>query len=210
MMNLLFSKPVYRVENLLENKLDDLEQSARKVITEVLESGKTLDNVNFQIRYNSNLGSIESTYSIVDDLNTHPEFQELTDLILHHVKQFMTEVGFKPEVIDQIHFKKCWANLSQEGDFNFPHNHNNCIVSGLFYIKAPVNSRIYFFDDLNKTRDGHLVIQAPSNDVNREFGPEWFFNCTPGTIMIWKSDLVHANKTQPPGDKVAIIFNLGV
>jgi hypothetical protein len=95
-----------------------------------------------------------------------------------------------------------WCNLSYGGDYIFPHNHGSCLIAGVFYVKAPAGYQITFFDDPKNTRQK----QQTYNYLTWE---EYYYECLPGTMLLFRNDQLHGNKSQPDGEKIAISFNIG-
>jgi len=98
-----------------------------------------------------------------------------------------------------------WFNISDKNDFIFPHHHGFCLVSGVYYVKAPKDSTITFYNN-TYFFPNHIEIHTNnmynSQDVN--------FNCVAGNLFLFKGDTLHGNKLQPEGEKIAISFNLGL
>jgi uncharacterized protein (TIGR02466 family) len=56
----------------------------------------------------------------------------LTDLTL-----FVNEVCSKHTGITNLELGNFWININGKGDFNMPHDHQNSILSGVYYISVP-------------------------------------------------------------------------
>jgi hypothetical protein len=136
-------------------------------------------------------------------LHTNSVFESLADVTMQYAKQFMKEMSYDQSIIDRAIFHKMWANRSYKNDFIFPHNHGICLISGAFYIKAPPGAQITFYDNMNTIR--HM--QYEYNYLTYE---EYFYDCIPGTMLLFRNEQLHGNKAQPDGEKIAISFNIGL
>jgi uncharacterized protein (TIGR02466 family) len=56
----------------------------------------------------------------------------LTDLTL-----FVNEVCSKHTGITNLELGNFWININGKGDFNMPHDHQNSILSGVYYVSVP-------------------------------------------------------------------------
>ena len=189
-IDLLFPKPVYRVHDILLNRLEEFDTSIHTII----------DSANVKRTGSLN---VNSTHSIDDQLFLNPVFKELSDLCMLFAKDFMKQMVYNQHSIDNCKFHKMWANISNHNDFLFPHNHGSCLIAGVFYVKAPVDSTITFYDNLNNARHEAL-------EYNHMTYEEYSYPCNPGTLLLFKNEMLHGNKAQPAGEKIAISFNIGL
>jgi len=189
-IDLLFPKPIYRVHTLFDEELIDLEKSIKEIINQ--------DN---SVRDGRN--NIDSTFQTNSRLHLNKNFVNLSNFILEHAKNFFKELSYNQHVVENCKFHKMWANISYGGDYIFPHIHGDCLIAGVFYVKAPSNSLITFFDDIDKIR----ISCDTYGSLNYE---DYSYSCDPGTLLLFKNDMIHGNKKQPDGEKIAISFNIGV
>jgi uncharacterized protein (TIGR02466 family) len=189
-IDLLFPKPVYRVHNLLLDQIPTLDSAVHNII----------DSANIKRTGSLN---VNSTHNIDDQLFLNNSFKELADICMWFTKDFMKKMVYNQYTIDNCKFHKMWANISYQNDFLFPHNHGDCLISGVFYIKAPVGSTITFYDNLNKVRTESL-------EYNHMTYEEYSYPCTSGTMLLFKNEMLHGNKAQPEGEKIAVSFNIGL
>jgi hypothetical protein len=189
-IDLLFPKPIYRVHDLLLDQLESFDLEIQDIIKEL--NLKRTGSLN-----------VSSTHSIDDQLFLNPCFKNLADLAIFFAKDFMNKLEYDQSIVDNCKFHKMWANVSYKNDFIFPHNHGSCIIAGVFYIKSPPESLITFYDNLNNIRHESLKY----NHMTYE---DYSYNCTPGTMLLFKNEMLHGNKAQPEGEKIAISFNIGL
>jgi uncharacterized protein (TIGR02466 family) len=132
-------------------------------------------------------------------------FEELTELIMGEVSQFM----------DWLHLKRkghqivgMWANVTTKHHRHPLHIHPNSYISGVFYVRVPENA-------------GNLVFSDPRAGA-RVFEPDYHLmtphNCgvhahTPikGTMLLWPSWMPHGveqSNVQEGEERIAIAFNV--
>ena len=187
-MHLWFPKSVYVADNLLIDKLSDLEQSCRNIVNSI----GTLKN---------NMLSVNSTHKTKSDLYNYSEFQDLKDQILKHAKDYLLEIGYNVEYLENLKFTNMWCNISKENDFIFPHVHSNSLLSGVFYVKSNTSNKIRFFKDPSSM----LAKPQQYNIFNYEYCD---YECVPGRVLLFLSDFLHGNERQEASEKIAISFNL--
>jgi uncharacterized protein (TIGR02466 family) len=145
--------------------------------------------------------NVDSTHQ-TDNLALYPEYKILIDEILERIRAFGEALGFCSKTqMGHLRIANMWANKSNSGDFTFPHVHPNSIFSGVFYLEAPVNSTITFY---NNSYD----MGIDPKEFNTFSHRHTKYVCTTNSLLIFKSDMMHGNEKQPPGNKIAISFNI--
>lgn len=188
----LFPKPLIVIENLFLDKLDFIEKFLKQQIQETGYKRTATQNVN-------------TTFNTNTELYKKEELKFLTDFIRQKSISFITALEYSDNYINRCKFDEMWFNISEEGDFLFPHHHGFCLVSGVYYIKAPKDSTITFYNH-SHFYPNHIEVKKP----NMFNSPYISMSCTPGTLLLFKSEMLHGNKLQPKGEKIAISFNLGI
>lgn len=182
-----FPKPIFKATNILVDKLPYFETQIKQVVGKN-HGGQRKDMV------------AAITFQTANDLHVNPNFKELVDEIVLNAKLFLIKLGHL-QLINTIQVTNMWANINLPGDFLFPHVHNDSVLSGVFYVKTYLGSKINFFDNIAS------MTPQPSvrNDLNWDICS---YDCTPGGLLMWKSDFVHGTRKQDTGEKIAISFNL--
>src|SRR3984957_6275570 len=75
-------------------------------------------------------------YMTPDDLHTHPEMKELVDVIMQESGKVLDAYAIKR---DSHYITSMWANITHPNHRQNMHVHPNCLLSGLVYIKTPLN-----------------------------------------------------------------------
>ena len=185
----LFPKPLVLLENVFSDKLDFLES--------FLKQQKGFKRTTTQ--------NVDTTFHTDTNLFEKEEIKFLSDFIYKKALSFIRQLEYSNSYITRCKYNEMWFNISNENDFLFPHHHGFCLVSGVYYIKAPKDSTITFYDQ-SYYYPNHIEIKKPniynSKDVN--------LDCKAGNMFLFRGDMVHGNTLQPKGEKIAISFNLGL
>ena len=182
----LFPKSVYCRSNLLLSELDNISSSIENLKTDTVHTNQLY---------------VSSSHLTNDQLHTLPDFKLVSDTILFECKRFASILGYTPDQTDKLNFINMWYNKSVQAEFNFPHTHNGSLFSGVIYLKA-VEENIIAFHDFND-------ISPEPHDPNSLSFRTAYLRCIPGTLYIFKSDLVHSNPRQNgEGTKLIISFNI--
>jgi uncharacterized protein (TIGR02466 family) len=137
------------------------------------------------------------------DMHEKPEYKMLVD-ILYQAQQFI----YKDESLDNEPFLgNMWANINPPGGYNRAHTHPNSLWSGVYYIKAPINS-------------GHLKVEDPKPSINisrpkrkqgqlpKHLWNEVHFEPIAGRLIMFPSWLNHCVDTNQSNDiRISVSFN---
>lgn len=185
----LFPKKLFKVDNLF---LDHLE-CFKEVSLDIINTSGSSRSEEFQVNTTNQFNN-----KVLED----SRLQILRDEILNYSKEFMTLLNY-----DSYYIKNCKCvdsilNVSNGGDYLFPHTHGICLLAGVFYIAAPAESKIWFYDDLQKIERSYMDEIPSTASMSKSY------DCTPGSLIIFPPDFIHANKSQPVGEKIAISFKI--
>jgi uncharacterized protein (TIGR02466 family) len=146
--------------------------------------------------------NVDSTHPYGKSIHSNPVFKDLVNAIYENSKLYLIELGYNDSFIDTLSIETMWANVSQPGDYLFPHVHPNSLLSGVFYIKSTSNNTITFFDDI------YSMNIPPQNDNSLNFNT-CAYECSPGRMILFKSNFLHGTEKQIDGEKIVISFNIG-
>ena len=115
---------------------------------EIKEILLSLTNTNYKKKF-INKKNIKSILIKKDKVDISLEFNFPITLLLEEFDsiEFMKTLDYDHHLIEECKFHKMWFNISNENDFLFPHNHGDCLLSGVYYVKAPQNCFLHFYDD---------------------------------------------------------------
>jgi len=137
------------------------------------------------------------------DMHEKPEYKMLVD-ILYQAQQFI----YKDESLHNEPFLgNMWANINPPGGYNRAHTHPNSLWSGVYYVKAPINS-------------GHLKVEDPKPCINisrpkrkqgqlpKHLWNEVHFEPIAGRLIMFPSWLNHCVDTNQSNDiRISVSFN---
>lgn len=107
---------------------------------------------------------------------------------------------------DHFYISECWANLNGAGNDHARHHHPNALLSGVYYVRAPVNcGAINFYDPRPQASVLHPAVleSTPHNSHRREIGPG------EGLLILFPSWLEHGvDRNESGADRLSISFNV--
>jgi len=182
-----FPRPICVVDNVLLHELGTFENRTKELVD--------------QSFYRNIVLSVNSTHPTNNTLHLDPIFKPLVSMIYSTAREFMQEIGYY-QFLNSLKINSMWTNVSQEGDFLYPHIHGSSLLSGVYYIKAPIDSKIKFFNNITD------MVHPASNPT--PFTQSYCeYECDPGRLIMFRSDFLHGTGKQSAGEKIVISFNMG-
>jgi uncharacterized protein (TIGR02466 family) len=184
----LFPTPIYASSNVAEDILDELKERSLELFEEH--------------------GSLKSSWLHVNSLHqtippqkikNDPIFSKLIKIIECHLKQYSDSLG----ITQKIKLTNVWFNISDKGDFNFPHSHPGSTISGVFYIECLAENILSLYNN-------HYLVSNFLPSVNSNEMSYSMFNvpCKKGNLLMWPAHIIHGNPRQESdGLKIALSFN---
>ena len=118
--------------------------------------------------------------------------------------------GF-PVIDESINIKiSAWVNINKPGDYNTKHNHPDCNLAGVLWIKAPKDSGNIVFDNPTAFQS-NTEIDSYTTDFKEKykFYQSYFFPPTEGRILVFPSHLVHkVEENKSKEDRISVSFNI--
>jgi uncharacterized protein (TIGR02466 family) len=180
----IFITPIFKTKLLLDNeKILSYCHSLRKK-----DSGRSV----------SNMGGWQSS----DVLGSPSELKNL----YNSIAKFAGEIADVLE-IDSVKVHNLWININGYKDFNWPHTHDDAILSGVYYVKTPENcGNIQFDNPSSRVTLGHMRIK----NFNKFNSPSWWMPSSEGLLYIFPAWLPHGVKPNfnENEERVSISFNL--
>ena len=138
------------------------------------------------------------------DFYTLESFSEFRNYILNNAFQSLTHYNHRFEL------NNMWININRKGNYNTLHRHPNCILSGVFWVKASENCGKLKFDNPNGFVETNLI-EYTDDDVKKEHNYYHMFEFTPreGIMILFPSHLQHlVEPNESDEDRISIAFNL--
>lgn len=188
-----FPTPIYITEDVCNDITAELETAVKK-----WQSQGTTRNPFLYV------DTMHSSLKASDIKHEYP-FNILAKKILSHANSFANQLGYKVEE-DDLHIDNMWANVSGQGDFNFPHSHGDCNFSGAYYVKTTPENKIFFWNREFMTTE--VSIPDELNELSFEYVQ---YNCVKNRLLMWRSNLVHGTPRQmEEGEKIVISYNISI
>ena len=127
-------------------------------------------------------------------------FTDLFNKINEHVKEIEKNLLLSKEL--KLH--NLWYNVNGLGSFNRPHDHPDCVVSGVYYVSIPKDSGSIIF--LNKSLD--YFFKNYINDYNEYNSSTWRINPKENQCILFPSYLKHyVEPNLNKKERISISFN---
>lgn len=184
----VFPKFIYRKDAVCLNHLDTFKQRIYEI----------QDQYGVKSDY---LMNVKSTHLTHMKLHEDPVFKPLVDQIYESAIEYGIHLGYAPDYVFKLSIGNMWTNVSNKGDYNFPHIHAGSILSGAYYISTVPENKIVFFDNYNS-------MEIPTN-INSDSYDRVTYDCVPGRLIVFRGDMPHGNPPQQgDGEKIIISFNM--
>jgi uncharacterized protein (TIGR02466 family) len=144
-------------------------------------------------------------YMTPDDLQNLPEMKDLVDVIIAETGSILDAFAIKRE---SHYITNMWANIANPNRRHHFHIHPNCLLSGLVYIKTPMNCGRTIFASPRMHSKNLEPSYMQKNELNADV-----FSMPPekGRMLLWPSHLPHgveqgtANEAE---DRIVVAFNV--
>jgi len=178
----LFPTEVYIVDDVLEDEyLDSMKE-------DILNESKDYKDKNFQSR---------------PDIHKSPKYKPLANKVNE-----ITTLVFKDKkyLYERFEITDMWSNILKPNEAHRPHTHSNNILSGVFYVDAPVNAPgIQFYDP----RPAAGVLNPKLEAFTKSNATAWELFAKTNTMYLfpaWLQHLVPINHTD--SNRISIAFNV--
>lgn len=150
----------------------------------------------------SNSLNVDSTHlTVAPFLQTIKPFDVLRDRINQKILEFCQELGIE----EKLHMNNMWFNISDKGDFNFPHSHPASVISGVYYIESSGDSNLVFYNNTYLVNNFVCSVREKENMYSYS---DVSFPCQKGSLYLWPGHVIHGNPAQEKeGMKIALSFN---
>lgn len=189
MIHTWFPKTIFVRENVLTERLDFYKNFIESTLA---NHGSDKHGIHY----------VESSHASFSSFHTLPEMEDLVREICISSQEYLQAIGYNTTTISNLRIKNMWANISRKGDYLYPHIHGESLLSGAFYVCCGDEDKIKFFNDLSET-----FLKPP--DIPNEYSYQYCeYPCTPGNLLIFKSNFMHGTEYQRGNKKIVISFNI--
>jgi uncharacterized protein (TIGR02466 family) len=144
-------------------------------------------------------------YLTPDNLHTLPEMKELVDIVLLESGKILDAYAV---IRDSHYITGMWANVTHPNHSQHMHVHPNCLLSGLVYIKTPVNCGPTMFASPRRFTKNLEPRYTQRNDLNSDF---FIVPAEKGRMLMWPSHIPHAveqGTADESQDRITLPFNI--
>jgi uncharacterized protein (TIGR02466 family) len=144
-------------------------------------------------------------YMTPDNIQTLPELQEVSELIMGEAGQILDAYKIKR---DSHYITNMWANIANPNRRHHMHIHPNCLFSGILYIKTPKNCGPTMFAS---PRQLARMIEPTFTEKNEINSDVFVFPAEKGRMLMWPSYLPHAvehGTADETEDRIVLAFNI--
>ena len=143
----------------------------------------------------------------VDNLQQKLSFNEFTDIIQNNVIEVANFFNWDLDNF-KVKITNCWAIINHKYAYSSVQNYSNSLLSGVYYLKTPVNCGGIYFND---PRPAAQMIVPPIKDFNMWTLPRITYKPYEGMMLLFPSWLSHSIETNlSDEDRVYISFNIGM
>lgn len=156
-------------------------------------------NADFKRTHELNVNTTHMTHHFEKD----SYFSPFVDSLNREVAIFLRTIGYVFRD-DDLKLLNMWSNLSQRGEYLFPHCHPGSIISGAYYVESTSPEDVIKFYD---NPQGMIPAAANPNQYSYEYAQ---YQCTENRLLLFKSDLIHGCPALVGDRKIVISFNYGI
>jgi uncharacterized protein (TIGR02466 family) len=144
-------------------------------------------------------------YMTPDDIHNLPEMKEMVDVVEREAGKVLDSLAVQR---DSHYITNMWANIGDPNSRGNMHVHPNCLLSGLVYIKTPVNCGPTMFASPRRFLKNLEPRYRETNELNKDY---FIVPAEKGRMLIWPSHIPHAierGTADESQDRITLPFNV--
>lgn len=152
----------------------------------------------------TNAWGYKNTYSSSAGIEHNSDFLDFINVIKNYAEDYLKTIGYNLSKSDfQIHI---FTSEMKAGDRHNIHTHQNCILSGVFYLQVPEGSScIKFYDP----RPFRKFISYPILKDTEITCDNVIFTPEKGLLLLWESWIEHEVLTNSSQEgRITLVFNI--
>ena len=144
-----------------------------------------------------------NTRSTDHNVLDNPNLNLLREFIKISVATYLKEI-YSPKNDISLRITQSWTNCTAPGQSHHKHTHSNSFISGVFYIKANIETdRIFFYKNDNYKQLDYIVDQWNPFNSN-----SWWYPVGTGALVLFPSSLAHSVEMIGGADtRISLSFN---
>ena len=153
-------------------------------------------------------------YSNVAGWQSQPNYCESNTPVRQLLHQPLIDYLYKRDVVEEdrkiFNYNGLWININGKGNFNSPHNHPGCHMSGVLWIKTPPNcGNISFQSPHSFTQANEMSRYKEEFRARTNAYPAYDFAPREGSIILFPASIMHkVNPNQSDEDRISLAFNI--
>jgi len=153
--------------------------------------------LNYESKTVGNLGNrITENSFVLEDI----ELKELKLSLEEKLQEYFFDVYKSKEVTPYI--TQSWINYTGKNQFHHNHNHPNSFISGVFYLQAIDNDKIYFVNRQD------AMFEFQSEDFTLYNSKTWWMPVEDNSVIFFPSNLSHeVKKNETNTTRISLAFN---
>jgi uncharacterized protein (TIGR02466 family) len=182
------------------SKVQDADELNKKLVKAVAKIRKSTPNG----RPDSWISSVYTTLHTNDKLHLNPEIKDLADIVMDEAKEFGSVLGLNLDLF-KLEFKDFWMNIYGWKDGQEAHLHNNSVISGSYYLKAPAGSSGLVFH--SPTMDTmYMPTFKDANIYNTDYDE---LSVEEGVLVLFPSGLKYSVRPSKINkERISLSFNI--
>lgn len=156
-----------------------------------------MNKVSTQLQQNT--GNITSASKTV--LKGKP-LKKLEKFFMEHVNNYFDEIIHSSNNL-KPYITLSWLNYTKENQYHHAHEHENSMVSGVFYVSADENDSIRFY------KAGYQQIKPDIEEYNLWNSTSWYVPARTGKLVLFPSSLPHSVDHKKGNNvRISLAFNV--
>lgn len=156
-----------------------------------------MNKVSTQLQKNT--GNVTSTSKTV--LKGKP-LKKLEKFFIEHVNHYFDEIIHSSSDI-KPYITLSWLNYTKENEYHHAHEHENSMVSGVFYVSADEKDSIRFY------KAGYQQIKPSIKEYNLWNSTSWYVPARTGKLILFPSWLSHSvDHKKDDNTRISLAFNV--
>ena len=145
--------------------------------------------------------------SISEDLYVfNSKLKKIKQFCEQHIKIYAEQIIKPTEDLD-FYITQSWINVNKPGEYHRKHNHQNSIISGVFYIQTGENDKLVFSDPNIKLKE--FITFGEDREFNLWNSSQWGFPVNNTKLILFPSWLDHQveKNEKATADRISLAFN---
>jgi len=202
-LNGIFPVPIYRAYR--DSDLDTTEESEiEDIFKEGMFNQDWIDENEFYYPEGKE-SSLRFNSTSADQYIFNTKLKKIKQFCEKHIKIYVKEVlNPKHEGDGDLYITGSWLTKTRPGEYHHPHNHNNSIISGVFYIETLEDDRIYF----HRLKEVNEWFEFEAEEYNPWNSSSWFVPIEKNNLLLFPSWLEHSvEENKSTKNRISLSFN---